>query len=94
MDQSTQTEVEYTKASSKGQVVIPSKIRKKLKIDESSMFVVAAQNDMIVLKKLDRRLSDDDLKTIRLIEEAWRDMEKGRYKVRSKESFFEELKKW
>ena len=94
MDQSTRTEVEYTKASAKGQVVIPSKIRKKLKIDESSMFVVAAQNDMIVLKKLDRRLSDDDLKTIRLIEEAWRDMEKGRYKVRSKESFFEELKKW
>lgn len=94
MVQLTQTEVEYTKASSKGQVVIPSKIRKKLKIDESSVFAVAAENDMIILKKLDRRFSDDDLKTIRLIEEAWKDLEKGRYKVRSKGSFFEELKKW
>ncbi len=58
------------------------------------MFVVAAQNDMIVLKKMDRNLSNEDLKTIRLIEEAWKDIEKGRYKVRSKQSFFEELKKW
>jgi AbrB family looped-hinge helix DNA binding protein len=91
---SARIDVEYTKASSKGQVVIPSKIRKKLKIDESSIFAVAAQNDMIVLKKLDRHLSTDDLNTIRLIEEAWRDMAKGRYKVRSNESFFEELKKW
>ncbi len=94
MVQLSQPEVEYTKASSKGQVVIPRKIRKKLKIDEGSIFAVAAQNDVIVLKKLDRRLSNEDLKTIRLIEEAWKDIEEGRYKIRSKESFFEELKKW
>lgn len=49
---------------------------------------------MILLKKLDGRLRNEDLKSMRFIEEAWKDIEKGRYKVRPKDTFFEELKKW
>jgi hypothetical protein len=29
-----------------------------------------------------------------LIEEAWRDMEEGRYKVYSRKAFFKEFEKW
>ena len=86
--------IELTKASSKGQIVIPASIRKRLEIKEGSMFGVAARKDMIVLKKLDIRMKPEDLKTLKLIEEAWKDMETGRYKTYSKKAFFEELKKW
>ena len=86
--------IELTKASSKGQIVIPASIRKRLEIKEGSMFGVAAIKDMIVLKKLDIRMKPEDLKALKLIEEAWEDMETGRYKTYSKKAFFEELKKW
>ncbi len=86
--------MEFTKASSKGQIVIPTKIRKKFDIREGSVLAVATENDMIVLKKVEFGLTADDLKTLKLVEEAWKDIEKGRYRVRSKEGFFKELKEW
>ncbi|MBI3022596.1 MAG: AbrB/MazE/SpoVT family DNA-binding domain-containing protein [Thaumarchaeota archaeon] len=87
-------EMEFTKASSKGQIVIPTKIRKKFDIREGSVLAVAVEKDMIVMKKVESGLSADDLKTLRLVEEAWKDIERGRYTVRSKEAFFKELKEW
>jgi len=74
--------------------VIPTKIRKKLAIKEGSVLVVAADGDVIVLKKVNSGLSEEDLKTVRLVEEAWKDIEEGRYGVLSKEAFFKELKEW
>ncbi len=75
--------------------MIPTKIRKKLKIGGGSVFAVATEKDMIVLKKIDPSIiNENDLKTIRLIEEAWKDIEEGRFKVKSKESFFKELQNW
>lgn len=87
-------EIEFTKASSRGQIVIPAKIRKKFDIKKGSVLAVAARKDMIVLKKIDSGLSAEDLKSLRLVEEAWKDIEEGRYSVRSKEAFFKELKEW
>ena len=86
--------MEFTKASSKGQVVIPTTIRKKLDIHEGSVLAVAAEGDLIVLKKVESGLSAEDLKTLKLVEEAWKDIEMGRYRVRDKEAFFKELKEW
>lgn len=85
---------ELTKASSKGQIVIPTDIRRKLKIKEGSVFAVSAKKNILVLKKLDTGMKPGDLKTLKLLEEAWEDIEKGRYKVYSKEAFFKEFKKW
>lgn len=87
-------QIEFTKASSKGQVVIPTKIRRRFNIEEGSVLAVTAQNGLIVLKKIDSGLSAEDLKSLRLIEEAWKDIEEGRYSVHSKEAFFKELKDW
>ena len=87
-------EIQFTRASSKGQVVIPTKIRKKLAIREGSVLAVAADNGMIILKKVDRGLTAEDLKSLKLVEEAWKDIEEGRYGVLSKEAFFKELKEW
>jgi len=46
-------DLEITSVSSRGQVVIPQKIRDKLKILEGEKFVVVGENDTIVLKKLE-----------------------------------------
>ena len=74
--------------------MIPTKIRKRFNIEEGSVLAVTAQNDLIVLKKIDSGLSAEDLKSLRLVEEAWKDIEEGKYSVRSKETFFKELKDW
>lgn len=41
-----------TKMSSKGQVVIPESIRKKLNLKAGSQFVVVGENDFVILKSI------------------------------------------
>ena len=45
--------MEITKISTKGQIVIPLKIREELEINEGSVLAVEKMKDMIVLKKID-----------------------------------------
>lgn len=44
--------VEITKISSKGQVVIPMRIRQELKLEEGNRFVVDKSGQTIILRKL------------------------------------------
>ena len=46
--------VEITKLSSKGQVVLPQDIRKKLHLEEGEKFFVFYDNDTVILKKIER----------------------------------------
>ncbi len=46
------SEVEFTKISSKGQVVIPRSIRDELGIEEGTPFAVWSKGDEILLKKV------------------------------------------
>jgi len=41
-----------TKMSSKGQVVIPEDIRKRLKLKTGTQFVVMGENDVVILKTI------------------------------------------
>ena len=41
-----------TKMSSKGQVVIPEEIRKRLKLKAGAQFVVVGENDVVILKAI------------------------------------------
>lgn len=45
--------IEVTSVSSRGQVVIPQKIRDKLNITEGEKFVVIGEDNTIILKKLE-----------------------------------------
>ncbi len=83
-----------TKLSSRGQIVIPTEMRKMLGIKEGSVFAVSAKKNIIVLKKLNTEIKAEDIKTLKLIEESWEDIEKGKYKVYSKAAFLKELEKW
>ena len=46
------SEVELTKLSSKGQIVIPQQVRTELRLKEGEMFIVTGREDTIILKKL------------------------------------------
>jgi AbrB family looped-hinge helix DNA binding protein len=41
-----------TKMSSKGQVVIPEDIRKRLKLETGSQFIVMGEDDVVILKTI------------------------------------------
>jgi AbrB family looped-hinge helix DNA binding protein len=45
-------DVATTKMSSKGQVVIPETIRKRLNLRAGSQFVVVGENDVVILKTI------------------------------------------
>lgn len=46
------TGVATTRLASKGQVVIPEEIRKRLRLDTGAQFVVVGEGDMVVLKAI------------------------------------------
>lgn len=45
-------EIETTKMSSKGQIVIPEQIRNKLGLKTGSKFIVIADKDVVILKTM------------------------------------------
>ena len=46
------SEVATTKMSSKGQVVIPESVRKKLGLKAGSLFIVVGEDDTVILKAI------------------------------------------
>ena len=58
-------DIATTKLSSRGQVVIPEKIRKKLQLKAGAQFVVIGENDVVILKNISPPTMDefDDLVT-------------------------------
>lgn len=86
--------MEITKMSSKGQIVLPIGIRESLGLKEGSVFATIKDNDLIILKKIDNVILEEDIKTIKRVEEAWKDIEEGRFKEMESDDFLKELKKW
>ncbi len=87
-------ESEITRISSKGQVVVPLSLRKKMKIREGEFFIVSEKDNLIVLKKIENTMTEEDLDTIEKVKEAWKDIEEGRFKKMKKEDFLKEIAKW
>jgi AbrB family looped-hinge helix DNA binding protein len=87
-------ETEITRMSSKGQVVIPLIIREKMRIKEGEAFAVSEKGNLIVLKKIDSNLGEEDIETLNKVKEAWADIEQGKYKKMGKEEFLKEIAQW
>jgi len=87
-------EIAITKLSSKGQVVIPREMRKDIKEGEK-LIIIKEGSSMIMKKasKLDKQLKED-LEFARRTEEAWKQIDKGKYKEYSSQEFLKKLKKW
>lgn len=69
-------EVELTKVSSRGQIVIPQEIREKMHVKEGEAFAVVASGDTLMLKRIKTPSKED------LLREWERITEEGRKQVK------------
>ncbi len=87
-------QIDITKMSSRGQVVIPQDLREGF--NEGDKIVVIRSNDQIILKradKMDKQLKED-LEVAKRVEEAWKDIDEGRFKKMSSNEFLAEIRSW
>ncbi len=87
-------ETMFTTVSSKGQIVIPNKVRKKLDIKDGNVFAITEKKGLIVLKKVNQELSHDDIKTLKSIHEAWQEIESRKGGKARASKFFAEFARW
>ncbi len=88
------SQIDITKMSSKGQVVIPPELRKGS--NEGDKLVVIRNKDQIILKKADKfdKNLEEDLEFAKRTEEAWKRYENGEFKTMEFDDFIKEIKKW
>jgi AbrB family looped-hinge helix DNA binding protein len=87
-------QIDVSRISSKGQIVIPVKFREKYKEGDNILFIDDGNN--LILKKeteMDKNLKED-LKFARRTEEAWKEIESGRGTRIEFEDFIKEMKSW
>ena len=89
----TMVNINVTKISSKGQIVIPSEMRKNLK--EGDELLIIKDEDRIILKKVNKitEKMKEDLEFAKRTEEAWQSYEKGNFTSYSKDEFLKRLEK-
>ncbi|MEK6862506.1 MAG: AbrB/MazE/SpoVT family DNA-binding domain-containing protein [Nanoarchaeota archaeon] len=86
--------IEITRMSSKGQIVIPKDMRKNIK--EGEKLIIIENGKQLVIervKDLDDKLKED-LEFARRTEEAWKRYDKGEFKEVSGDGFLKLLDKW
>jgi len=87
-------DIDVTKMSSKGQVVIPNEMRKGLK--EGEKLVIIKSGKQLILKRakdFDKNI-EEDLKFARRTEAAWKKYEKGEFITMDFDEFLDEVKQW
>jgi len=87
-------DVAITKISSKGQVVIPSEMRRDL--HEGDKLLIIENNGQLIMKKaskLDTNLKED-LEFAKKTEAAWKRYENGEFKSMDSKDFLKALEKW
>ena len=87
-------EINITKMSSKGQIVIPQEMRKGY--NEGEKFIIIKNKDQLILKKakdFDKNL-EEELDFAKRTEEAWKRYDKGEFISMDFDDFLEEVKKW
>ena len=86
--------IDITKMSSKGQVVIPKEMRKNIK--EGEKLIIIQNKDQIIMKKANKLSKNlrEDLEFARRTEEAWKRIEEGKGIKMDFDDFIKEMKKW
>jgi len=87
-------QINITKMSSKGQIVIPSEMRKNIK--EGEKIVIIQNGDQLILKKANdfSKNIEEDLIFAKRTEEAWKRYDKGEFISMDFDDFLKEAKKW
>ena len=86
-------DVAITKMSSKGQIVIPSNLRKGISVGDE--FIIIKEKNKFILKKIVDLAKDlrHEIEFAQRVEKAWDSYEKGKFKSKSAKEFLEELDK-
>ena len=86
--------INITRMSSKGQIVIPSEMRKEFNKNEE--FIIIKNGKQLILKStkdFDKNLKED-LIFAKRTEEAWKRYEKGEFKSMDSKEVLKKLKTW
>ena len=96
LSMASQNVPELTRISSKGQVVIPARVRSRLGLKPGSVFAILTrpESGIVVLKKVDNKTLQVDLGLLREVEKAWKEIAQGKAKKASRKRFLEELQTW
>ena len=86
------SQIDITKMSSKGQVVIPQELREDF--NEGDKIVVIRNNDQIILKKANKfdKQVEEDIIVAKRVEESWKEIEQGKFKRMSGKEFLKEIR--
>jgi AbrB family looped-hinge helix DNA binding protein len=86
-------DVAITKVSSKGQIVIPSSMRKDIAVGDE--FIIIKEKNKFILKKIVDLTKDlrQEIEFAQRVEKAWDSYERGKFKSKSAKKFLEELEK-
>ncbi|HOI76806.1 MAG TPA: AbrB/MazE/SpoVT family DNA-binding domain-containing protein [Methanofastidiosum sp.] len=85
---------EFTRVSSKGQIVIPKDIRDNLNIQEGDLLAAVSEENFIILKKIDPKITEEEKILLKRIKEAWDSIDRGDYKEMEGSELLKEMKKW
>ena len=80
--------------SSKGQIVIPSKIRRGFRQGEKFIIVRVGEEIILINEKYFNEKLKDDLIFAKRTEDAYKRYEKGEFNSMDFDDFLEEIKKW
>ena len=86
--------IDITRMSSKGQVVIPQDMRKDIK--EGEKLVIIKKGKQLILKKakdFDKNV-EEDLEFARRTEEAWKAYDRGKFIEQDADEFLKDLERW
>ena len=88
------SEINITKMSSKGQIVIPQDMRQGIK--EGEKILIIEGDGSLILKKASEADENfkEDLEFARRTEEAYKQIEAGEFVSVNSENLFEEMSKW
>lgn len=85
-------EFAIAKVSTKGQIVIPSSLRKD--IHNGDEFLLVKDNGRIIMKELKKLARDikEDFIFAERVEKSWQEYDKGKFETKSKDDFLKELR--
>lgn len=88
------TQIDTTRISSKGQIVIPTHMRGNFK--EGDTFLIIKNENTLLLKKANDldEIFKEDIEFARRTEEAYKRHERGEFRNMPADKFLKELERW
>tara|TARA_Y100000310_G_scaffold53437_1_gene49049 strand:+ start:317 stop:568 length:252 start_codon:yes stop_codon:yes gene_type:complete len=83
--------MEITKLSTKGQIVIPERLRENMEVGEA--FVVVKKGDLLVLRKIEG-LNKEEIKELEELQKIWKEIDEGKCKTLTSKEFLKEMESW